>query len=305
MKYTKEVLTKAISENHSMAGVMRTLGARQSGGLHYHLLLRAREWGIDMSHFAGQAGGSNKAKSERAISSLDSICIEHSDYNRGRLKKRLIDNGMLKKECRICGQQPEWNGMPLVMVLDHINGERDDNRIENLRLLCPHCNSQQSTFCRKKSSLSKRMCTGCGKTIAKRNKSGFCSRCLFVESFKKIECPVCGKTKNVGRKACDQCLKREGRVPELAAGVEIRTPCESLVGSNPTTPTNRECFCPECGRVKTDRAPRCRSCAHKKNRKIERPPWDELDRMIREMPMVAIARKYGVSDNAVRKWVRR
>jgi 5-methylcytosine-specific restriction endonuclease McrA len=39
-----------------------------------------------------------------------------------------------------------WNGIPLVLVLDHINGKNNDNRQNNLRLLCPNCNSQQSTF---------------------------------------------------------------------------------------------------------------------------------------------------------------
>jgi hypothetical protein len=53
---------------------------------------------------------------------------------------------VLLNECYLCGSPPLWSGKPLVMILDHANGDRADNRIENLRLLCPNCNSQQQTF---------------------------------------------------------------------------------------------------------------------------------------------------------------
>ena len=233
MKYTKEVLVKVIAENNSMAGVIRSLGSKQSGGLHYHLMLRAKEWNIDMSHFVGKAGISNKKKTRCETLSLDSVCVENSKYNRTDLKRRLIKIGKLKNECCLCGQQTEWRGKTLVMVMDHINGVRDDNKIENLRLLCPHCNSQQFTFCRAKSSFIKRICGGgCGRTISKKNKSDLCSRCLFKEGLKKLECPMCHGVKSRRMVLCDNCSK-EGRVPELAAGESFRNSCESLVGSTP------------------------------------------------------------------------
>jgi len=77
---------------------------------------------------------------------LKKILINNSHYNRGHLKDRLIKNKILKNECAICKQKPKWNNQILVMVLDHINGVKNDNRLNNLRLLCPNCNSQQSTF---------------------------------------------------------------------------------------------------------------------------------------------------------------
>jgi Zn finger protein HypA/HybF involved in hydrogenase expression len=62
------------------------------------------------------------------------------------LKRRLIKEGLLVNRCSECDSLPEWRGKPLTMVLDHRNGDNTDNRLENLRLLCPNCNSQQATF---------------------------------------------------------------------------------------------------------------------------------------------------------------
>lgn len=75
------------------------------------------------------------------------ILVEHSTYqNRTRLKERLVKDGLLEYKCAICGNTGTWNNMALSLQLDHINGVNDDNRIENLRLLCPNCHSQTDTF---------------------------------------------------------------------------------------------------------------------------------------------------------------
>ena len=57
-----------------------------------------------------------------------------------------MKSGILKNKCSICGLDGKWNDKKLIMVLDHINGINNDNRKENLRMLCPNCNSQQPTF---------------------------------------------------------------------------------------------------------------------------------------------------------------
>ena len=77
---------------------------------------------------------------------MDDILVEKSTYrNFKSLKSRLIKEGIMEYACKICGIY-EWNGKRLTLQLDHINGINDDNSITNIRLLCPNCHSQTSTF---------------------------------------------------------------------------------------------------------------------------------------------------------------
>ncbi len=79
---------------------------------------------------------------------IEEILIESNKVSkRGLVKYRLIKAGILKNECQKCGLKDEWQGQSLVLILDHINGRRFDYRLQNLRLLCPNCNSQTETFC--------------------------------------------------------------------------------------------------------------------------------------------------------------
>jgi predicted RNA-binding Zn-ribbon protein involved in translation (DUF1610 family) len=82
-----------------------------------------------------------------AMPPLSEVLVEHSTYRRDALKRRLIREKILPYVCAICGMGPEWCGEPLVLRLDHENGVRDDNRLGNLRFVCPNCDSQLPTFC--------------------------------------------------------------------------------------------------------------------------------------------------------------
>jgi len=100
--------------------------------------LRFEHLNIDISHF--------KYSYTRT---LDEILIKDSPVcNRGStgIKRRLLKAGVLKEICIECGQTNKHNGKKLVLQLDHINGDNNDYRIENLRILCPNCHSQTNTF---------------------------------------------------------------------------------------------------------------------------------------------------------------
>lgn len=112
---------------------------------------------------------------------LSEILIENSTYNCNHLiKNRLYNELNWEYKCKECGIS-EWNGKELSLELDHINGNNTDNRIENLRLQCPNCHSQTSTFRGKNKApieLNIRNCTDCNNKIHKKNVSGFCKICV-------------------------------------------------------------------------------------------------------------------------------
>lgn len=77
---------------------------------------------------------------------LKDILVENSTYqNITRLKQRLVKNKILEYKCVKCGNEGEWMGEPITLQLDHINGINNDNRLENLRFLCPNCHNQTET----------------------------------------------------------------------------------------------------------------------------------------------------------------
>lgn len=153
--------------------ILSFFGLKNHGNNFRTVKKRITEEMIDDSHIhCGSSGGVRKKIP------LEEILVEKSTYtNRDNLKKNLINKGLLKNQCYMCGLSPLWNGKRLVLVLDHINGKNSDNRIENLRLLCPNCNSQTDTFCGR----SKRRTYNCvcGKELKGHGKTGLCHSCLI------------------------------------------------------------------------------------------------------------------------------
>lgn len=84
----------------------------------------------------------NKGK---RITPNDAIFVEYSPYSTELVKNRIILNQFLDYRCSCCGID-EWQGRTIVLDLDHINGNNRDNRLENLRFLCPNCHSQTDTY---------------------------------------------------------------------------------------------------------------------------------------------------------------
>lgn len=150
-KYNPEMLANAVRNSFSYAGVLRLLGMNIFGSAYPILKREIKKQKLDTSHFLGKKIGFSKMILKRQCKDISEHLVENSSYcNGSSLKNRLLREKIISNECCMCGNKGLWKGKKLVMVLDHINGTHNDNRIENLRMLCPNCNSQQPTFCRKK-----------------------------------------------------------------------------------------------------------------------------------------------------------
>jgi hypothetical protein len=147
-KHTDEDLKAAVAASVSVNEVLRRLGVKSLCGNWRTTKRRITRLGLDTTHFLGKAARKARPSVREPKTPLSAILVSGSDYGGGtyRLKQRLLAAGMLKTACACCGLGSTWNGLPLVLALDHINGDRFDNRIDNLRLLCPNCHSQQDTF---------------------------------------------------------------------------------------------------------------------------------------------------------------
>lgn len=78
--------------------------------------------------------------------SLQQVLVENSSYPRRCLKRRILADDLIDHKCAICGLEPIWQGKPMPLILDHINGVNNDNRIENLRFVCSNCDTQLPTY---------------------------------------------------------------------------------------------------------------------------------------------------------------
>ncbi len=222
-RWTDEEFREAAKNSMSIADTLRRMGLVPKGGNYRTVHAEVRRLKVDVSHWLGRSSSKGRKRVLSRIP-LSEVLIENCEYSRANLKNRLLKEGMLRNVCYVCGQLPEWNGKELILVIDHENGINNDNRIENLRILCPHCNSQQNTFCGRKN--------------------------LGVKMIK------------------------------------------------------REIKCQDCGCVITRGALWCTRCSRIRSRKVERPSFELLIEDMKKMSREAIGIKYGVSGNAVKKWIR-
>lgn len=214
IEYTKEKLVEVVLQSKTIRQVLIAFNRNQSASSYRVLNKRLKEWNINTDHFLTRSEIAKELFTDGKLKKTtnDELFIENSSSSRSCVKKRIIDENIIDYKCFKCGNTGEWMGEKITLILDHKNGVNNDNRLENLRFVCPNCNSTLETHCQ-------------GSKV-----------------FKIKE-------------------------PKL----DKRT-------------------------LKHDRV---------ESRKIEWPTKEVLIELLKNMSYVSIAKKYGVSDNAVRKWAKK
>ena len=167
--FTEQELREIVENSFSMNEVIDKLGyATHSGGSHNTVKKRIELYNIDISHF-GSIKGIKRTE--------ENVFIENSTASQATLRRWYKKGEYTPYICSICGQEPIWQGKDLTLILDHINGSNHDDRLENLRWVCPNCNQQLDTTNGKNKKIysKKYYCKDCGKEIS--SKAERCKEC--------------------------------------------------------------------------------------------------------------------------------
>lgn len=143
-KWDYAQLDVAVSDSISIRQVLQKLGLRPAGGNYEQIKNSIAVRNLDVSHFRGK-GWSKGIGGLRPRIATELLLVKNSTFQSHKLKQRLFAEGLKKQECELCGWAQQAPDGRIPLELDHENGDRHDNRIRNLRILCPNCHSLQET----------------------------------------------------------------------------------------------------------------------------------------------------------------
>lgn len=206
-KYTNEEIIAIIKESKTHYEVLIKMGRSANSGSNRMLLTQyIKDNDIDIAHF--DTSGERK-------SAVD-VFVKNATCGQSTLRRKYIAGNYSEYKCAICGLLPVWNGNPLTLILDHINGVGNDNELSNLRWICANCDRQLPTYGSRGAAV-KIYCKRCGKELNRSTKSGMCAECYAAENYSgnptHDNCPICGKKKKFQAKTCRDCMS-EHRIQE-------------------------------------------------------------------------------------------
>jgi hypothetical protein len=174
-KWTDKQLIDAVRNNKSIYSILREMDLNINGNSHNIIKNRIKELNLDTSHFTGK-GWCKAEKHEEFVQKfiehpLKDVLVKNSNYLHAYgLKRKLLKAKILEDKCYKCGITT-WHNESISLHIHHINGNRTDNRIKNLTILCPNCHSQTPNYAgknvkkHKSMILSKKMILRVGKSL--------------------------------------------------------------------------------------------------------------------------------------------
>jgi transposase-like protein len=287
----KDTLIKLVSEAHSYLEVLRKLGLTKSGGNYGTLKKYIKRYGVSTSPFKKSWNeGKTYYTDQRIKESVKKVA--HSDEDifvencllgikSSRIKKRLVALGR-EYRCEGCGLKDEWVGKNLVLHLDHINGDKYNNSFDNLRFLCPNCHSQTKTYCGRNTNKNSTLCQICKSEKSYMDHPKYCTSCYSLgKQYERINTIALRGAK----------ILEVSQIPKKG----VKTPKAFLTQ-----------YCSWCKKRVSSRTKSntCQECCSKQRRLVDRPSQKELITIIEELGYLRTGKKFGVSDNAIRKWVK-
>lgn len=178
-KIGKENLEKDVKEQNCITDVLR-LHKMPIRKYYYDIFRKyCNKWDIKYDHFNSYHKNKHTSFGQRIHTKDNFFKIHEKRINCETIRRILLENNLKEEKCEICNILPIWNNKPLVLQIDHINGNHCDNKLENLRFVCPNCHTQTSTYSGKNIKVEKKVyhCKKCDNQVSKYCKTLVCSNC--------------------------------------------------------------------------------------------------------------------------------